>query len=85
MMTFSRLPIFRFSRFCGNRLLVCHQAVPTLLFDFVWNGRGQVVSDGAGDRLIAKTTDTIEFRFGQPFQQVAEIVFGLAWKSNDEG
>src|SRR5262249_1846603 len=69
----------------GNRLLVRHQAVPALLLDFVWNGRGEVVRDGAGDRLVAETADAIELRLGQPFQQLAEIVFGLPWKTDDEG
>src|SRR5436309_1497086 len=56
-----------------NELLVLHQAVPALLFDFVWYRRREIIRGGAGDRFVAETTHAIELRLGEPIQQLGKV------------
>src|SRR5437588_2528584 len=69
----------------GNRLLPCHQRVPAFLLDFVRYGIAECIRRSARDWLVFEATETIDFGFLEPIEQIFEIGIGLAGKADDEG
>src|SRR5690554_2676486 len=70
----------------GDRLLVRHETLPALLLDLVRHRlQSQLLRRSTLHRGILETADTVQLRFGQPVEQVLEVLFGLAREADDEG
>src|SRR3989344_8127449 len=70
----------------ADRLLVRHEALPTVLLDVIrYYGQVQQVGRGAFDRRVLEAADAVQLGFGQPVEQVLEVFFGFAREADDEG
>src|SRR5262249_39577016 len=58
----------------GNRLLMPHEAMPTLLFHRVGNGGCKLVGERARNRLVTEAADAIELCLIEPIEQESEIL-----------
>src|ERR1700704_5970293 len=70
---------------CRNRLLVLHEAIPTLLLHLARDQRRKVVRNGAFYRLVTEAADAIELRLIEPVQQELKNLIALAPQADDEG